>query len=132
MKNFVTVTIAIFICLTIGVESEESQEKAIMDQPTPVKLRWLAERMCKRDTVRYYRDGYKKFCELSKKFICPETGNTPDAKAAKCIPTIRMKAATVNVHRHVCLYTGNDVMTKKVQALQQDGGQCIFHEFYGD
>ena len=128
MKNFVTVTIAIFICLTIGVESKKT---SIDIDDTAKKLRRLAKLICQSDTVLYYVNGYLPFCKLSKKFICPETGNTPDAKAAKCIPTIRMKAATVNVHRHVCLYTGNDVMTKKVQALQQDGGQCIFHEFYG-
>ena len=130
MKNFVTVTIAIFIFLTIGVESKKT---SIDIDDTAKKLRRLAKLICQSDTVLYYVNGYLPFCKLSKKFICPETGNTPNAEAAKCIPTGRgpIIKAIMKVHKLVCLYEGNDAITKKVQALQQDGGQCIFHEFYG-
>ncbi|XP_063684690.1 uncharacterized protein LOC134818909 [Bolinopsis microptera] len=121
MKNFVTVTLAIFICLAVGVESTDSN--------TAVDLASLADIVCKSKKVLYYRDGYKKFCELSKKIICPRTGKTPDPESVSCKATEspRIRYQMIKVHKAVCQYEGRDETTKKVQALMQDAGQCMYY-----
>ncbi|KAL5270007.1 hypothetical protein ACHWQZ_G003477 [Mnemiopsis leidyi] len=121
MRNFLTTSLFVVFCLLISVDS--------LDSNAAVDLMSLANAICRKQKVLYYRDGFEMFCKLSKELICPQTEKTVDAAAATCKPTlnVRIQYQMKKVQKAVCQYEGSDNTTKEVQARLQDAGRCMYY-----
>ena len=58
-------------CILCNVSNTGRFSAESWDGDTAAQLRTLANMMCRKRRVLYYRDGFEEFCKLSKEIICP-------------------------------------------------------------